>query len=150
LFGWVAGFNNGTQPARQATHSLSLRIRQRRRTIHEYLTRHAKTTRNLGERRTLTPRPVLSQVRFGEEAAGGLVTDAKLHGFRLNRRMPALDMDLLMNDGTPLLHLIQPIVNPNIDTISTSRNAIGHAHLKYHCQTKNPQHLERCVGFLQN
>jgi len=125
----MSGLNDGAQPARQATHSLSLRVRQRRRTIHQYLTGHTKTARNLGERRTLTPRAVLSQIRFREETAGSLIAHAKLHGFRLNRGMPALDMDLLMNDGAPLLHLIQPVVNPNIDTISTSRNAIGHAHL---------------------
>jgi len=130
----VAGFNNGTQPARQTTHSLSLRIRQRRRTIHQHLTRHTKTTRNLGERRTLTPRAALSQIRIREEAAGGLVADHHLNRLNLHRRMAQLDMDLLVSYGALLLHLIQPIINPNIDTISTSRHTIRHARFIYHDQ----------------
>jgi len=129
LFGWVAGFNNRTQPARQTTHSLSLRIRQRRRTIHEDLTRDAQVAGNLGERRTLTPRAVLTQILIREEAAGGLVTDLHLDRLNLSSRMAQLDMHGLVDYGALLLNLVQPVIDPNVNAIGTSCDTIRHPNL---------------------
>jgi hypothetical protein len=106
------GLDNRAQTAGQATRGFGLLIRQRRRTIHQHLTRHTKIPGSSSKSGSL------AALKLRQQPLSSLKPNRQLNSLRLPRRVPALHMNLLMSNSAPLLHLVQPVINPNIDPIS--------------------------------